>query len=93
MSTTIEVTQKDLHDLLEIFERKPFDAGSCEEGSLVSYLFLFLLQKAAIIKTTNTMNSDRSDWSLHIAFWQFLNILLFVCAVLPSLYIYSHCKK
>lgn len=46
MSTTIEVTQKDLHDLLEIFERKPFDAGSCEEGSLVRNP----LQKAAIIK-------------------------------------------
>ncbi|XP_065367251.1 myotubularin-related protein 14 isoform X3 [Calliphora vicina] len=34
MSTTTEVTQKDLHDLLEIFERKAFDAGSCEEGTL-----------------------------------------------------------
>lgn len=37
MSTTTEVTQKDLHDLLEIFERKAFDAGSCEEGTLVSW--------------------------------------------------------
>ncbi|XP_023296814.2 myotubularin-related protein 14 [Lucilia cuprina] len=33
MSTTTEVTQKDLHDLLEIFERKSFEAGSCEEGT------------------------------------------------------------
>ncbi|KAM7343033.1 egg-derived tyrosine phosphatase isoform 2-T2 [Cochliomyia hominivorax] len=32
-TTTNEVTQKDLHDLLEIFERKSFEAGSCEEGS------------------------------------------------------------
>lgn len=31
-----EVTQKDLHDLLDIFERKSFEAGPCEEGTLVS---------------------------------------------------------
>ncbi|XP_073813557.1 egg-derived tyrosine phosphatase [Musca autumnalis] len=34
MSNMQEVTQKDLHDLLEIFERKSFEAGPCEEGTL-----------------------------------------------------------
>ncbi|XP_013111506.2 myotubularin-related protein 14 [Stomoxys calcitrans] len=34
LSTMHEVTQKDLHDLLEIFERKSFEAGPCEEGSM-----------------------------------------------------------
>lgn len=45
MANTQEVTQKDLHDLLEIFERKSFEAGPCEEGTLVSrfcYMYLYV---------------------------------------------------
>lgn len=33
----VNVTQQDLHDLLEIFERKSFEAAAFEEGTAVSY--------------------------------------------------------
>uniref|UniRef100_A0A1A9VKM3 Uncharacterized protein n=1 Tax=Glossina austeni TaxID=7395 RepID=A0A1A9VKM3_GLOAU len=33
MSTNNEVTQKDLHDLLEIFEKKTYEAGPCEKDT------------------------------------------------------------
>lgn len=36
MSTNNEVTQKDLHDLLEIFEKKTYEAGPCEKDTTVS---------------------------------------------------------
>ncbi|XP_005183262.2 myotubularin-related protein 14 [Musca domestica] len=58
MANTQEVTQKDLHDLLEIFERKSFEAGPCEEGTLEEDItkkceFLFK-QDYSLIELENT---------------------------------------
>lgn len=35
----VPVTQQDLHDLLEIFEKKSFEAVAFEEGTAVSCQF------------------------------------------------------
>jgi len=38
----VNVTQQDLHDLLEIFERKSFEAVAFEEGTAVSNFVITL---------------------------------------------------
>lgn len=39
LNEMVPVTQQDLHDLLEIFEKKSFEAVAFEEGTAVSCQF------------------------------------------------------
>lgn len=72
-TTTItnEVTQKDLHDLLEIFERKSFEAGSCEEGSLVSFSFFYFIFHAFRCCFCLLENAANENLFVNVGFFYF----------------------